>query len=55
MDISEMKPQRTYEGRDIFRLLDFGIDDMEGKRVLSVDEAFEVITKLRSVRRNESR
>lgn len=53
MDISVMKPQGTNEERDILRLLDRGIDDMEEKRELPVDEAFEMITKLRTARRNE--
>lgn len=45
--------QGTNEESDIFRLLDRGIDDMEEKRELPVDEAFEMITKLRTARRNE--
>ena len=53
MDISVMKPQGTNEERDIFRLLDRGIDDMEEKGELPVDEAFEKITQLRTARRNE--
>ena len=53
MDISVMKPQGTNEERDIFRLLDRGIDDMEENGELPVDEAFEMITQLRTARRNE--
>ena len=45
MDISVMKSQEMNEEKDIFRVLDRGIDDME--------EAFEMITKLRTARRNE--
>ncbi len=42
------------ENRDeLFRMLDRGIDDMEAGRELLLDEAFEMITKLRKVRRNE--
>ncbi len=40
------------KGIDILRLLDRGLDDMEEKRELPVDEAFEMITKLRLERRN---
>ena len=53
MDISEMKSQEMNEEKDIFRVLDRGIDDMEEKRELPIDEAFEMITKLRTARRNE--
>lgn len=53
MDIPVMKPQEMNEEKDIFRLLDRGIDDMKGKRELPVDEAFEMITKLRTARRDE--
>lgn len=53
MDIPVMKLQEMNEEKDIFRLLDRGIDDMEEKRELPVDEAFEMITKLRTARRNE--
>lgn len=53
MDIPVMKPQEMNEEKDIFRLLDRGIDDMKEKRELPVDEAFEMITKLRTARRNE--
>ena len=52
MDIPVMKLQEMNEEKDIFSLLDCGIDDMK-KRELSVDEAFEMITKLRTARRNE--
>ena len=42
------------ENRDeLFRVLDRGIDDMEAGRELSLDEAFEIVTKLREARRNE--
>ena len=42
------------ENRDeLFRMLDRGIDDMEAGRELPLDEAFEMITKLREARRNE--
>lgn len=37
---------------DILHFLDRGLDDMEEKRELPVDEAFEMITKLRIERRN---
>lgn len=53
MDIPVMKLQEMNEEKDIFRLLDRGIDDMEEKRELPVDEAFEMITKLRTARQNE--
>ena len=36
----------------LLRMLDRGIDDMEAKRELSLEEAFDKITELRSVRRN---
>ena len=54
MDISVMKSQEMNEEKDIFRVLDRGIDDMEEKRELPIDEAFEMITKLRTARRNET-
>ena len=53
MDTPVMKPQKINDEIDIFRLLDRGLDDMEEKRELPVDEAFEMITKLRTARRNE--
>ena len=53
MDIPVMKLQEMNEEKDIFRLLDRGIDYMEEKWELPVDEAFEMITKLRTARRNE--
>ena len=43
MDIPVMKLQEMNEEKDIFRLLDRGIDDMEEKIELPVDEAFEMI------------
>lgn len=49
MDILVMKPQEINEEKDIFHFLDRGIDDMEEKRELPVDEAFEMITKLRTM------
>ena len=42
MDISVMKSQEINEEKDIFRVLDRGIDDMEEKRELPIDEAFEM-------------
>lgn len=36
----------------LFRMLDRGIDDMEAKRELPLEEAFDKITELRNMRRN---
>ena len=44
----------TKANRDeLFRMLDRGIDDMEAGRELPLDEAFEMVTKLREARRSE--
>lgn len=55
MDIPVMNPQAVSEEdkENIFRLLDRGIDDMEAGRELPAEEAFEMITELRTARRNE--
>ena len=55
MDIPVMNPQSVSEEdkENLFRLLDRGIDDMEAGRELPAEEAFEMITKLRTARRNE--
>ena len=55
MDIPVMNPQAVSEEdkENLFRLLDRGIDDMETGRELPAEEAFEMITKLRTARRNE--
>lgn len=55
MDIPVMNPQAVSEEdkENLFRLLDRGIDDMEAGRELPAEEAFEMITKLRTARRNE--
>lgn len=37
---------------DVFGMLDRGIDDMEAKRELPIEEAFQKITELRDIRRN---
>lgn len=37
---------------DVFGMLDRGIDDMEAKRELPIEEAFPKITELRDIRRN---
>jgi len=36
----------------LLRELDKGIDDIEAGRVLSVDETFDLVTKLRKEKRN---
>lgn len=38
---------------ELFRMLDRGIDDMEAGRELPLNEAFEMITKLKTARRSE--
>ena len=55
MDIPVMNPKAVSEEdkENLFRLLDRGIDDMEAGRELPAEEAFEMITKLRTARRNE--
>lgn len=40
------------DNKELFRMLDRGIDDMESGRELPLEEAFEKITELRNVRRN---
>jgi hypothetical protein len=39
--------------KNLYQMLDRGIDDMETGRELPVEKAFEMITKLRDARRNE--
>ena len=36
----------------VLGMLDHGIDDMEAKRELPIEEAFQKITELRDIRRN---
>lgn len=40
------------ENKNLMRMLDRGIDDMEAERELPLDEAFQKITELRDKRRN---
>lgn len=40
------------ENKNLMRMLDRGIDDMEAGRELPLDEAFQKITELRDKRRN---
>ena len=37
---------------DVLGMLDRGMDDMEAKRELPIEEAFQKITELRDARRN---
>lgn len=47
------KQQDEQYGRnDVLGMLDRGIDDMEARRELAIEEAFQKITELRDIRRN---
>lgn len=41
-----------YNRNDVLGMLDRGIDDMEAKRELPIEDAFQKITELRDIRRN---
>lgn len=51
--VSDEEILKEENRNELFRMLDRGIDDMEAGRELPLDEAFEMIKKLRKVRRNE--
>ena len=40
-----------YSRNDVLGMLDRGIDDMEAKRELPIEDAFQKITELRDIRR----
>lgn len=46
MDIPVMKPQEMNEEKDIFRLLDRGIDEMKERKVLVTWEAIQDIVDI---------
>lgn len=54
MELAPRKKQQDeqYGRNDVFGMLDRGIDDMESKRELPIEEAFQKITELRDIRRN---
>lgn len=41
-----------WENKELFKMLDTGINDMEAGRELPLEEAFEKISELRYIRRN---
>lgn len=41
-----------YSRNDVLGMLDRGIDDMEAKRELPIEDAFQKITELRDIRKN---
>ena len=41
-----------YSRNDVLGMLDRGLDDMEAKRELPIEDAFQKITELRDIRRN---
>lgn len=43
---------KQYSRNDVLGMLDRGIDDMEAKRELPIEDAFQKITELRDIRRN---
>ena len=51
LNINQINTQQDSEA--LLRMLDRGIDDMEAGREMPMEEAFEKITELRNVRRNE--
>lgn len=46
------KNENNAENSKLFRALDRGIDDMEAGRELPIEEAFQKISELRTMRRN---
>ena len=54
MRVTEKNKQQEnqYRQNDLLGMLDRGIDDMELKRELPIDEAFKKISELRDSRRN---
>ena len=44
--------QKQENDTHLLRMLDRGIDDMEAKRELPLEDAFRQITELRDIRRN---
>ncbi|MDD3369649.1 MAG: hypothetical protein PHP50_12340 [Lachnospiraceae bacterium] len=51
--ITNRKNENNEENSKLFRALDRGMDDMEAGRELPVEEAFQKISELRRMRRNE--
>lgn len=51
MELKESNKQEKKD-RDLLHMLDRGIDDMEAGRELPLEEAFQKINELRTVRRN---
>ena len=54
MEITAMDRLNQKQENDthLLRMLDRGIDDMEAKRELPLEDAFRKITELRDIRRN---
>lgn len=53
MEATKNQQAATLQRNDrLLRLLDRGIDDMEAKRELPMEEAFQKISELRDARRN---
>lgn len=46
------KKQDSREENNFLRMLDRGIDDMEAGRELPIEDAFQKISELRTIRRN---
>lgn len=46
------KKKDSREENNFLRMLDRGIDDMEAGRELPLDDAFQKISELRTIRRN---
>ena len=46
------RKKENVEENNFVRILDRGIDDMEAGRELPLDEAFQKISELRTIRRN---
>lgn len=51
MKLKEINKQEKKD-RELLHILDRGIDDMEAGRELPLEEAFQKINQLRTVRRN---
>ncbi len=52
MDMALKKHISNQSNNVLAQALDRGIDDMEAKREMPIDEAFQKITELRNKRRN---
>lgn len=52
MELTKNIQTHKRENEHLLRMLDWGIDDMEARREMLLNDAFKKITELRDARRN---